>query len=128
METTTHHYIPGVCNIGPAEIAKRRQAGWLGLAAAALLLSLLVWLDAPVAARLLVFFPATLAASGFLQAHLRFCAGFGLKGVFNLNSEVGKTDTVMRAEFRAQDRRKALQIFGSSAAIGLAVAIASILL
>jgi len=24
-----NEYIPGVCNIGPAEINRRRQAGWL---------------------------------------------------------------------------------------------------
>ena len=30
-------YIPGVCNIGPAEIGRRRQIGWVGSGATILL-------------------------------------------------------------------------------------------
>ena len=33
----TDGYRPGACNIGPAEIARRRRAGIVGLAAAAVL-------------------------------------------------------------------------------------------
>ena len=39
-------YEPGVCNIGPAEIARRRRAGHLGLAATLVLLVVLVAVDA----------------------------------------------------------------------------------
>jgi hypothetical protein len=35
---TGSQYVPGVCNIGPAEIRRRRLAGWAGLGAAVLLL------------------------------------------------------------------------------------------
>ena len=27
----TNTYIPGICNIGRAEIVKRKQAGWIGV-------------------------------------------------------------------------------------------------
>jgi Na+/melibiose symporter-like transporter len=73
---------------------------------------------------LLLFFPAAIGATGFLQAALHFCAGFGMQGVFNFGPQVGKTDTVEQAEFRLKDRRTALRIGLYSMAIGIAIAIA----
>src|SRR4051812_26145032 len=58
-------YQPGACNIGPAEIARRRRAGHVGLAASVTLLGALVVLDTPPATRLLVALPAAVAASGY---------------------------------------------------------------
>jgi hypothetical protein len=125
---TKQEYIPGICNIGPAEINKRRQSGWLGLGAT-ILLWIVFWVfRVPAIWRLLLFFPAVLGATGFLQAVLHFCAGFGMLGVFNFGSEVGKTETVEQAEFRHKDQRKALQIILYSVIIGIAIAIAGFLL
>ena len=31
--TSRTEYIPGVCNIGPAKIRRRRQSGWIGVGA-----------------------------------------------------------------------------------------------
>ncbi|HEY4752608.1 MAG TPA: hypothetical protein VIH37_04935, partial [Candidatus Limnocylindrales bacterium] len=76
-------YRPGVCNIGPEEIARRRQAGHVGAAAAFGLLAGLVVAGAPRVVRLSVALPAAVAASGYIQAQARFCAGFGSRGVFN---------------------------------------------
>jgi hypothetical protein len=52
---------------------------------------------------------------------MHFCAGFGMRGVFNFGPTVGKTDTVSQAEFRAKDRRKAQQVFFYAALIGIVV-------
>jgi len=125
---TKQEYIPGVCNIGPAEINKRRQGGWLGLGATLLLWIAFWFFHVPAAWRLLLFFPAAMSATGFLQAALHFCAGFGMLGVFNFGSEVGKTETVEQVEFRHKDQRKALQITLYSVIIGIAIAIAGFLL
>ncbi len=59
-------YQPGVCNIGPAEIARRRRAGHVGLGATVILGGGLLAVGAPPLARLLVALPAALAASGYL--------------------------------------------------------------
>jgi len=126
--TEKMEYIPGVCNIGPAEIRMRRQSGWLGVGATILLWIVFWFLHVPAAWRLLLFFPAMLGAVGFLQAALHFCAAFGLGGVFNFGSEVGKTDTVEQAEYRRKDRQMALLIGLYSFLIGMAVAIAGFLL
>ncbi|HET8776637.1 MAG TPA: hypothetical protein VFN76_03145, partial [Candidatus Limnocylindria bacterium] len=79
-------YEPGVCNIGPAEIRRRRMAGHVGTVVTAVAFGGLVLLDAPPIARLLLILPAAGAASGYLQAWLKFCAGFGSRGVFNFGS------------------------------------------
>ncbi len=121
-------YVPGVCNIGKNEIKRRKQAGWAGLIVAIVLYILLLYIGTPRILRLVIFFPATMAAIGFLQARMHFCAYFGMHGMFNFSQEVGRTDTVEQAEFRAMDRRKAQQIIAYSAIVGIIVALAAYLL
>lgn len=116
-------YVPGVCNIGPAEIAKRKQTGWVGLIATVVLWSLFVGFEVPAVWRLALFVPAMMSATGFLQASMRFCAYFGFAALFNLGEVVGATDTIVQAEYRAQDRRKAWQIIIYAALIGALVAL-----
>ena len=120
-------YRPGVCNIGPAEIARRRRTGHTGVIATIVLLAVLVVVHATTPLRLLAFFPAAVAAAGYLQSWLRFCAGFGWLGVLNFD-EVGTTERVGSSEDRARDRAMAFRIGLASAAIGVAVAIAAFVL
>jgi hypothetical protein len=120
-------YVPGVCNIGPAEIARRRRAGHTGLVATVVLFAVLVALHAPPIARLLLFLPAAGAAIGYLQAWFRFCAGFGARGVFNFG-ELGRTRAVEDAAARARDRAMAMRLALASSAIGAAAAIVAVLL
>jgi hypothetical protein len=112
-------YIPGVCNIGRAEIARRRQVGWIATIITLTAGIILFVAHVPAAWRLLLVIPAAMAASGFLQAYMHFCAGFGSRGLFNFGPAVGKTETVTQAEFRAKDKKKALQILGLSLLIGV---------
>lgn len=123
----TGHYIPGVCNIGPAEIQLRKRLGWWGSLVTVILWALLVSLGTSAWWRLILFVPAFFSANGFLQGFMHFCAGFGMRGLFNFNPQVSQTDTVSQAEFRAKDRRKALRIFAYAAAIAIAVALIAVL-
>ena len=120
-------YRPGVCNIGPAEIRRRRRVGHVGLAAALGLLAVLLVIDAPPLARLLIAIPAAVSASGYLQAALKFCAGFGQLGVFNFG-EAGEQTAVVDEAARAADRGRARQISLTSFAIGATVALVAVLL
>lgn len=120
-------YQPGVCNIGPAEIARRTRAGHIGLLGTLGLLALLVAIDAPSITRLAIAIPAVIGASGYIQARLKFCAGFGSIGVFNFDS-VGESHNVVDEAARAADRRRARQIGAASFAIGLAVGVLAVLL
>ena len=120
-------YRPGVCNIGPAEIARRRRAGHVGLVATVVTLGVLAAIDAPPVARLIVALPATVATSGYLQARLRFCAGFGSRGVFNFGP-LGQVQDVADGDARARDRSKASQIGLASLAVGVTVGVLAALL
>jgi len=120
-------YEPGVCNIGPAEIARRRRAGHLGLATTVALLAGLELIDAPPISRLVLVIPAAAGASGYLQAWLRFCAGFGVRGIRNFG-QLGQIEEVADAAARERDRARANQIGLASLAVGVLVAVAAVLL
>ena len=108
-EMPQNQYIPGVCNIGSAEIAKRKMGGWAGLVATVLLWAVFILCGTAPVWRLLLFLPALLSAVGFLQAANRFCVYFGFAALFNIRS-AGERITVQHAESRAKDRRKAWRI------------------
>jgi hypothetical protein len=122
----TDQYIPGTCNIGPEEVALRRRAGHVGLGVTAALATALLRFRLHPAWRLALAQPAAGAASGYLQARQRFCANFGWRGVYNFDSR-GHKQPVAAAHTQEEDRRRALQITAASAAIGLGVALASML-
>ncbi len=125
--TAAMEYQPGVCNIGPAEISRRRRAGYVGLAATVVLLGVLVAIGAPPFARLIVALPAAVAVSGYLQGRLHFCAGFGSRGVFNFGP-LGQTHEVVDGEARRRDRARAMQIGVASLVLGVASGVAAFLL
>lgn len=120
-------YQPGVCNIGPAEIRKRRASGFVGLAVAVVFLVVAFVLRWPAPWRLLVALPVFLAAQGFLQAAFHFCVGFATRGLYNFG-DLGTQETVQEAEFRRQDRRKALRISALAFAAAVIVAIIALVI
>jgi len=124
----SNEYIPGVCNIGPAERRMRRRSGFLGLIVTLVVLIILLATDVHWAWRLFLVIPATVAATGFLQDRFHFCVGFGMKGIFNVINSAGVVDNVELEEFRQADRRKAIKILFYSLAIGLIVTALAILL
>lgn len=121
-------YVPGVCNIGPAERRLRRLGGIASTIAALVILAGLLSINAPILWRLILIIPAAGAATGFLQDALHFCAGFGMKGMYNVINSAGITDNVDLEEFRRKDKQKALQITVWSLLIGLAFAGLTLLL
>ena len=120
-------YSPGVCNIGPAEIARRRMAGHLGLAVTMVVFAALVVVGAPHWTRLVLVLPAGGAASGDLQAWFHFCAGFGSRGIYNFGP-LGTVQEVADPQARARDRAQSMRIGLGSVAIGVVVAVVAALL
>lgn len=120
MNSSKSNYIPGMCNIGPAERRMRRVTGFMSLSSGIILLIILAMTDVSSAWRLLLFIPFTVAASGFLQDAFHFCAAFGIKGVYNVINSQGVTDNVELEEYRKKDVRKAGLIIGLSIFIGIA--------
>jgi hypothetical protein len=121
----TDQYVPGSCNIGPAEIALRRRAGHAGLVVTAALGAALLRSDLPRGWRLTLAVPAAGAASGYHQAREAFCADFGWRGVYNFDRR-GQEQPVAGDDALAQDRRKAMRIAAASAAIGVGVALVAL--
>jgi hypothetical protein len=99
----------------------------VGVLATIALLAVLVAIDAPPIARIALAVPAAVAASGYLQAWLRFCAGFGARGVFNFGP-LGRTEAITDQTALASDRRRARQIGLASGAIGVGIGILAVLL
>lgn len=120
-------YAPGACNIGPAEIARRRRSGHAGSLVTLVLFAVLIAIDAPPLARLLIALPAAAAAAGYLQAWFRFCAAFGFWGIFNFDA-LGRAQSVADRAAASKDRRRAAQIAIGALAIGVGVAMVAALL
>ena len=120
-------YRPGACNIGPAEIARRRRTGHVGVLLAVALFVALVALNAPPLARFLVALPAAVAATGYLQAWLRFCVAFAALGVFNFGP-LGREQCIDDPLARARDRARAVRLTAAAALIGTAAGAVAVLL
>ncbi|HZL15278.1 MAG TPA: hypothetical protein VFC97_04160 [Verrucomicrobiae bacterium] len=112
-------YRAGVCNIGPAEIARRRAFGRFGLAVSGLLALAMLGVGAPPLVRLLVALPVAGSVISLLQARLRFCAAFGIAGLHNFG-RVGSQDRVLDRAARLADRLTALRIIVAGSCAGLA--------
>jgi hypothetical protein len=126
LATEAQGYQPGVCNIGPDEIAKRRRTGHLGAIATLVTFVVLAALGVPPIARFIVALPAALAASGYLQAYFKFCVAFGTAGVFNFGAR-GTTQHVVDAAARSRDRQRVLQLSLGIGAIAVLIGALAVL-
>lgn len=113
------------CNIGPAEIARRRRSAAAFTVVAVLVALALVVADVPPIARLGLWPFATAAAINWLQVVHRFCVAFGAVGIENLG-RIGEEVPVNAAQ-RAADRRRAAQLVLEGSLIGAVVTLAMVL-
>jgi len=120
-------YQPGACNIGPAEIARRRRAGIVGVAVALVLAVVLILADVAPVLRLAVVAPLFVGILGFVQARLRFCVGFAAAGLRNLGA-LGDGSKVDDRAARSADLRRAAIVAIAVAAVSGAIAVGFALL
>lgn len=120
-------YQAGACNIGPAEIARRRRAGVTGVAIAVALAIGLIAIGAPWWARVAVFAPLAGGLISLEQARRHFCVGFAMAGIRNFGP-LGSPDRVDEDADRAADRRAALVLTGYMSAIAAVITAAFVLL
>jgi len=102
-------YRPGSCNIGRAEIARRRRSAVLVTGVAAIVAAFLVLSGGPPIVRLAIFPLAAAAAVTWLQVIRRFCVAFGAAGVRNFGS-LGSTERVDDPAERAAHRSVAIRM------------------
>lgn len=120
-------YRAGACNIGPAEIARRRRAGLLAVAVAVALAIFLVVIDAPTILRLLVLPPLAGGIISLEQARRRFCVAFAAAGFQNFDA-LGSEARIEGASDRALDRRAALVMVLQGTLVAAAITAVFVLL
>lgn len=98
------NYVPGVCNINPQEIKKRRQAGHFGLAMTILLVAIALILHVSWVFRIVVIIPAFLSTIGYLQARNHFCVGYA--GAKQQHADNGDVVTITDKDAIELDKRK----------------------
>ena len=120
-------YITGVCNIGPAEIRRRRIVMWLGVLLSLVTLASFGQSSASRLDRLSIALPAFVFSIGFVQSRKKFCLAFGFMGAFNFG-KVGAITKVLSPEQRAADRKTALTLLAQALAITAIIVIVTVLL
>ncbi len=106
-------YIPGVRNLDRTETAERRRGGWIGLALTVGGIAAALYYHIAAPWRLLVFFPAAMAAIGFIQAGANFCVMVALS----------HRSPASTAGDREKDRRKAIQLIAAALAVAAVLAV-----
>lgn len=107
--TDKEEYIPGTCNIGKAEVAKRRNSAISSTIIALLIAGIELVKHYEKPWRLVVFLPLVSAAIGFQQWRSKFCVNFGLRGIFNFK-DLGELASVEMEEMRKMDRNRAIKM------------------
>lgn len=121
-------YVPGVCNIGPWEVRRRRLFGVLGIAAGVALFAAMTVKGAPQLARLVLLFPFWGGAFSWLQARRRFCAAFAMEGITNFGEgEASRRRVTDEAAHRA-DMQATLRMTRDSLVVGLAITAVAVVL
>jgi hypothetical protein len=78
--TQTTNYVPGMCNINPMEIRRRRMSGHIGLITTVFLVIIFVLAHTEWYFRIIIILPVFLSAIGYLQARNKFCVGLASAG------------------------------------------------
>lgn len=102
-------YISGACNIGPAEIKRRKQGAVVGGIAFLLTALLLISTNTSSLARLIAFLPALLFTVGLIQSRRKFCVAYGFLGVFSLEKLGATTKISINQDLKA-DRSYAIKL------------------
>lgn len=99
-------YIPGTCNIGTQEIARRYRIGFIGVFLTVILIIMIEMMEVHRLWRLTVIAPVAFSLTGFVQAKQRFCLAYGFSGVFSVKG-MRQLTKVRDHAFLKQDRQMA---------------------
>ena len=110
------------CNIGPAEIARRRRLAILLTVLTVLMVAAIVAAQAPTLARLAVFPFAAAVGVTWLQVIRKFCVHFGAFGLENFG-ELGEEHKTTQ-DVRWGDLRQSMEMILEGLLFGLLVTFA----
>ena len=120
-------YISGACNIGPAEIKRRKQGAYLGGALYLIVSISLIASDASKSTRLWVFLPAALFAVGYIQSKRKFCVAYGFLGIFNFE-KLGNTTRIKVNQDLKADRKYAIKLSVQALLLAIILTLLTILI
>ena len=120
-------YISGACNIGPAEIKRRKQGAYLGGALYLIVAIYLIASDASHSTRLWVFLPAALFAIGYIQSKRKFCVAYGFLGIFNFE-KLGNTTRIKVNQDLKADRKYAIKLSVQALLLAIILTLLTILI
>ena len=120
-------YISGACNIGPAEIKRRKQGAYLGGALYLVIAIFLIATNASSTTRLWVFLPAALFAVGYIQSKRKFCVAYGFLGIFNFE-KLGKTTKIKVNQELKADRKYAIKLSVQALLLAIILTLLTILI
>ena len=127
LDQGTSDYRAGACNIGPKEIAKRRNAGLAAVLLAVGLAVALVAIDAPALLRGLVLFPLWGGFVSLEQVRRKFCVAYAFAGIRGANPSETREAVTDSADL-ATDRAAARSMVAYCGVAALAITIAFVLL
>jgi glucose-6-phosphate-specific signal transduction histidine kinase len=116
-------YIPGTCNIGNEQLAKRKRFLVKCILVTVLGVSYQLVFHSDKVLRLLMFIPFAVTAVAAQQVFYKFCYRFGLTGLYGFG-ELGKEKNAEEDEFKKLDRKKSQRMIVSSVIIGIILSIA----
>lgn len=102
--TAKSNYIPGVCNINPWEIKRRRMTGHIGLVLTIVLAAIALIMHVNWVFRTVIIIPAFISAIGYLQARNKFCVGFA--SAKQQHADDGEVVEITDKEALAKDKQK----------------------
>jgi hypothetical protein len=114
------------CNIGPAEIDRRRRVAVAISVVTAVVAVALVLASVPQLGRALLWPFAAGSAVAWLQVTERFCVRFGALGLENFGA-LGAERRVVRDQLAA-DRRRAARLIGQGVLAGLVATVVFLVL
>ncbi len=125
--TTQTAYIPGMCNINHNEIKKRRNLGYIGGGIFLVGLIILLAFVSDRWVRVILFLPALLGVSGFLQARNKFCVGYAGAGMQNASEGSSEASKIADEAALTADKQKSSQMNRQTFAISLALTVLTLL-
>ncbi len=121
-------YQPGVCNIGAEERAFRLQLGLIWSVLTIILVALIILFDLNTFFNLLVLPFSFLGAIGIIQARFKFCAYYGMAGVYNFTKSLITRSETTKKENIKKDRGTALKIIAMSTIVAACITFVSFIL
>jgi predicted nucleic acid-binding Zn ribbon protein len=128
VATSPSAYVPGVCNINPNEVKKRRNVGHIGLVILVVLLVVFLVLNISRYIRIILFLPAFISAIGYLQAKNKFCVGYGGAGQQHADTDSALAVKVTEVPALSADKKRSRQLNLQAFIAALVITVITILI